>query len=151
MLPPQVTHIVTCKVMRYSRPNSRADLSTSLPTRYDASSRASVTQTRWMANITCGRSVADTRVCNAQAIHVVDPQTLQIQKNITVDQTGAPLTNAQNKSRTWNDVAFVEVSTHTPCLHAKLALFTPPLSRATPYSEHLCHRSCLRCPREVSG
>ncbi|CAL5229447.1 g12772 [Coccomyxa viridis] len=43
-----------------------------------------------------------------KAIHVVDPQTLKIQKNITVDQTGAPLTNAKNKSRTWNDVAFVE-------------------------------------------
>ena len=61
-----------------------------------------------------GSSAADTRVCTAQAIHVVNPQTLKIEKNITVDQTGAPLTNAQNESRTWNDVAFVEVPCSQP-------------------------------------
>ena len=44
-----------------------------------------------------------------QAIHVVDPETLQVEKTLTSDQNGNSLTNAQNKSRTWNDVAFVEV------------------------------------------
>ena len=44
-----------------------------------------------------------------QAIHIVDPQTLQVEKTLTSDQNGNSLTNAQNKSRTWNDVAFVEV------------------------------------------
>ena len=44
-----------------------------------------------------------------QAIHVVNPQTLQVERTLTSDQRGNSLTNAQNKSRTWNDVAFVEV------------------------------------------
>jgi hypothetical protein len=44
-----------------------------------------------------------------QAIHVIDPSTLAVVKNITTDQSGSPLTNAQNKSITWNDAAFVEV------------------------------------------
>ncbi|CAK0787274.1 hypothetical protein CVIRNUC_010492 [Coccomyxa viridis] len=43
-----------------------------------------------------------------KAIHIVDPQTLQVEKTLTSDQNGNSLTNAQNKSRTWNDVAFVE-------------------------------------------
>ena len=59
--------------------------------------------------------------CAAQAIHVVDALNLQIVKNITSDQSGAPLTNAgsvgssdNDTSRTWNDATFLEV--RVPCV-----------------------------------
>ncbi|BDA42283.1 hypothetical protein COCOBI_03-1700 [Coccomyxa sp. Obi] len=41
-------------------------------------------------------------------IQVVDPSGLKVTKSITTDQSGAPLTNAQNESRTWNDATFLE-------------------------------------------
>lgn len=111
------------QVMKCSRPHSHAERSTSSPTRCAGSPlRCWSTSCAGWPTSPAGRSAADTRVCNTQAIHVVDPQTLKIQKNITVDQTGAPLTNAQNKSRTWNDVAFVEVPAHS------LSLCSPALS-----------------------
>ncbi len=41
---------------------------------------------------------------------MVDPNGLKVTKSITKDQSGAPLTNAQNQSRTWNDATFLEVT-----------------------------------------
>ncbi len=67
------------------------------------------------------------RACAAQAIHMVDALNLRVVKNITVDQSGAPLTNAgsvgatdNDTSRTWNDATFLEVCAgmHACCLAA---------------------------------
>ena len=59
----------------------------------------------------------------------MDPQTLQVEKTLTSDNNGNSLTNAQNKSRTWNDVVFVEVFTCScrqcvmhACMHHALQL-----------------------------
>ena len=54
-----------------------------------------------------------------QAIHIINPLTLTVTKNLTKDQSGDPLTNAgaegssgNSSSRVWNDCAFIEVR---PC------------------------------------
>lgn len=73
---------------------------------------------------------ANTGVCGTQAIHAVDPETLKVQKTITSDQSGAPLTHSQNKSRTWNDVAFVEVilsAASSHFLEEWLGMFLQPI------------------------
>lgn len=50
-----------------------------------------------------------------QAIHIISPSNASVIKNITADQSGAPLTNngsaggSSNTSRTWNDAAYVRV------------------------------------------
>ena len=59
-----------------------------------------------------------------QAIHIVNPQTLRVEKTLTSDQSGNSLTNAQNKSRTWNDVAYVEVCI-CPCFQYMMNAHMP--------------------------
>lgn len=49
-------------------------------------------------------------------VAIINPTTMTLVANLTADSNGDPLTNAgavgsQNESRTWNDPAFLQVST----------------------------------------
>ena len=48
-------------------------------------------------------------------VDIIDPVTMTVVKRLTVDSNGSPLTDdgavgSENKSRTWNDPAFLQVS-----------------------------------------
>ena len=50
-----------------------------------------------------------------QSVNIIDPLTMTVVKNLTVDSNGAPLTNngsttgSVNASRSWNDAVYMEV------------------------------------------